>query len=54
MVQDEEVGMDQADEGDEKDEENNEDLDLEPLIDRDMDLDQILRKQHPLINKNAK
>ena len=45
MVQDEEV--DQVDE-----EENNEDL--EPLIDHDMDLDWILRKQHPPINKNAK
>ena len=46
MVQDEEEGMDQMDE------ENNEDL--EPLIDHVMDLDQILRKQHPLINKKAK
>jgi hypothetical protein len=43
MVQDEEEGMNQMDE------ENNEDL--EPLV---MDLDQILRKQHPLINKKAK
>src|SRR4051794_10031217 len=33
-------------------EENNEDL--EQPIDNVMDLDQILRKQHPLINKNAK
>ena len=52
MVQDEEAGMNQVDEEDE--EENNEDLDLEPLIDCDMDLDQILRKQHPLINQNSK
>ncbi|PKY46728.1 hypothetical protein RhiirA4_420842 [Rhizophagus irregularis] len=34
------------------DEENNENL--EPFIDCVMDLDQILRKQHPLTNKNAK
>ncbi|CAB5370791.1 hypothetical protein RhiirA5_423474 [Rhizophagus irregularis] len=34
------------------DEENSENL--EPLIDCVMDLDQILRKQHPLTNKNAK
>jgi hypothetical protein len=31
------------------DEENSENL--EPLIERVMDLDQILRKQHPLITK---
>lgn len=34
------------------DEENSENP--EPLIDQVMDLDQILRKQHPLTNKNAK
>ncbi|CAB4433446.1 unnamed protein product [Rhizophagus irregularis] len=37
------------DQTDEEDSEN-----LEPLIDRVMNLDQILRKQHPLTNKNAK
>ena len=52
MVQDEEVGMDQADEGDEEDEEeNNEDLDLEPLIDHTMNLNQILCNTHLLTKK---
>jgi len=46
MVQDEEEEINQADE------EINEDL--EPLIDHAMDLNQILRKQHLLINKKAK
>jgi hypothetical protein len=34
-----------------EDEEND---DVEPIIDRIMDLDQILQKKHPLINKRAK
>ncbi|GBC32419.1 uncharacterized protein OCT59_006829 [Rhizophagus irregularis] len=37
---------------DQTDEENSENL--EPLIDHVMNLNQILRKQHPLTNKNAK
>ena len=46
MIQDDEIGMNQVDE------EDNEIL--EPLIDHAMDLNEILCKQHPLINKKAK